>query len=63
MRVRNPDCSPARINRGDAAPTVPAASVKQAAQPEASFAAVKSLDSVLVQINVTEEISVLVNFH
>jgi hypothetical protein len=29
----------------------------------ASFAAVKSLDSVLVQINVAEEISLLVNTH
>jgi hypothetical protein len=30
---------------------------------EALFAAVKSLDNVLVQINVAEEISLLVNFH
>ena len=37
--------------------------VKQAVQPEASFAAVKSLDNVLVQINVADEISLLVNFH
>ena len=44
-------------------PNVPAASVKHAAQPEALFAAVKSLDNVLVQINVAEEISLLVNFH
>jgi len=63
MRVSNADCSSLWNQRLRHSPNCNSRERKTGCSAEALFAAVKSLDNILVQINVAEEISVLVNFH